>query len=485
LNGAIDKASGRNRSGALAAAILATSALLSGCASIAERSLAGHQGAGIRWAGARGPLTRAQVEAVNRRLAIEAPDADALQRHLAIEQAVSSGPLYTGNEVRVLRDGAETFPAMFAAIRSARQSVLLEYYIFDNVSSEGQSLLDVLEAKRAEGVQVTVLYDAVGSSGTDEAFLAALRDAGVQLLAFNPINPLHAHRRWSINDRDHRKLLVADHRVAIVGGINLSRDYERSAGSSSPGSAPGPAPGPAPGAAAGETVAAPVWRDTDIEITGPSVPALEQLFYAHWHSQGGPRLASEGDPGGTAAAGDQVVHIIGSTPEAPAPAYYATVLSAIRSAERSIWITAAYFVPTHQERRELRAAARRGVDVRLLVPAKSDSGPALALQHAAYGDLLERGVKIYERDSVILHSKSMVVDDVWAIVGSSNFDHRSVLFNDEVDAAVIGRQTAAALEDLFQADLADAHAVDLRAWRHRSLRERCREAFWRLWINLM
>ena len=446
---------GRRR--ALAAVALASVALLSGCASIAERPISAHRVSGIRWSGAKGPLTRAQVAEVTRRL--------------AIEQAVSSGPLYTGNEVRVLKDGAETFPAMFAAIRSARQSVLLEYYIFDNISSDGESLLDVLKARRAEGVEVTVLYDALGSAGTDESFLAALRDAGVQLLAFNPINPLHAHRRWSINDRDHRKLLVADHRTAIVGGINLAKEYERSAGSSSSsGSSGGSSPAASESPAAGDATAAPSWRDTDLEITGPSVVALEQLYFAHWHSQGGPPLAAEGDSSGPVASGDQVVHIIGSTPEAPAPAYYATVLSAIRSAEHSIWITAAYFVPTHQERRELRAAARRGVDVRLLVPAKSDSGPALALQHAAYGDLLEKGVKIYERDSVILHSKSMVVDDAWAIVGSSNFDHRSVLFNDEVDAAVIGRQTAAALRELFQADLADAHAVDLRTWRHRSLR---------------
>jgi cardiolipin synthase A/B len=183
--------------------------------------------------------------------------------------------------------------------------------------------------------------------------------------------------------------------------------------------------------------------------------------------------------------GDEVIRILRSSPSKLKRRYYVTVISAIRNAESSIWITSAYFVPTHQEKAGLMAAARRGIDVRLLLPSHSDSGPALAVQHSHYEDLLRAGVKIYERDDGILHSKTMVIDQVWSIVGSSNFDHRSVLFNDEVDAVVLGKATGAKLAADFMADLQHARAIDIEQWRHRSMLEHMRESFWQLWKTLL
>jgi cardiolipin synthase len=165
--------------------------------------------------------------------------------------------------------------------------------------------------------------------------------------------------------------------------------------------------------------------------------------------------------------------------------YYVTVLSAIRNAEKNIWMTAAYFAPTHREKEDLIHAARRGVDVRLLLPSRSDSSPALHVQHSHYEALLHSGVKIYERDDGILHSKTMVVDGVWSITGSSNFDYRSVLFNDEVDAVVLGEDTGEQLSKLFLDDLANAKAIDLQTWRKRSTLTKLREQFWRLWEKLL
>jgi len=193
------------------------------------------------------------------------------------------------------------------------------------------------------------------------------------------------------------------------------------------------------------------------------------------------------DPPPTAQAeGTEVIHVVGSSPESGfVPRYYATVLSAINAAERSVWLTAAYFVPTHQEKVALARAARRGVDVRLLLPSRNDSPASLAVQRSSYGRLLEAGVKIFERDGVILHSKSMVVDGVWTVIGSSNFDHRSVLFNDEVDAVVLGNATALEMENLFRSDLAQAHTVELTAWRHRPIIERLRELLWRTCATLL
>lgn len=423
--------------------------------------------------GSKGPLNRRQAAAVLERLKREAPDADALTIHLAVEQAVAGSPLTTGNSVVLLKDGAETFPALFAAIRGAQRSLYLEYYIVEDVECDGVHLSDLLLERRAAGVEIAVIYDSIGSSDTPTALFEKLRAGGVRVLAFNPVNPLKRRFRWSINDRDHRKTLIADNRLAIIGGINLATTYES---------------GPSHGGEA-ETARnakpATYWRDTDVEIRGPAVDALAKLYRDHWRSQGGQELSNEMESAGVEPAGKEVVRIIGSTPDAFAPRYYATVLSAINTATRSVWITAAYFVPTRQERKALRAAAARGVDVRLLLPSKSDSVASLAVQHAAYGDMLKAGVKVFERDGVVLHSKTIVVDGVWSVIGSSNFDHRSVLFNDEVDAVILGNATAAAFERLYQEDLESAHAIERARWSRRSLLERVKELFWRASTTLL
>jgi cardiolipin synthase len=294
---------------------------------------------------------------------------------------------------------------------------------------------------------------------------------------YNPLNPLKAKVHYSINDRDHRKMLIADGQLVILGGINLSSSYE-----SAPGSRPSKSAGtrdPAPGQKPQE-----FWRDIDVEISGPILPELEKLFKEHWSAQHGEALGEREAPVHVDSQGQEVVRIIGSSPGQVTSHYYVTVLSAIRNAEQRIWITAAYFVPTHQEKGDLQRAARRGIDVRLLLPSHGDSPPALAIQHSHYSDLLEAGVKIYERDDGILHSKTMVVDSVWAVTGSSNFDHRSVLFNDEVDAVIIGKSTGEQLEKIFQNDVQHAHGVDLAGWRQRSVGEKVREQFWRLWQKM-
>ena len=424
----------------------------------------------IKVFGARGPLSARQSKAVLSRLAAQAPDAGALERHIAVEQVVAESPLFVGNQVRVLRDGEETFPAMFAAIRAAKTYVYLEYYIFEDVSSGGERLSDLLVEKSQAGVHIRVIYDGVGSIETDSAFFDKLRAAGVETIEFNPLNPWKHH--FAFNSRDHRKLLVADGTVAILGGVNLSSTYQS-----------------APSAGSGSTTPQDpqsVWHDTDIEINGPVVPALETLFREHWYEQTGTPLGAETDPEPPPQpVGDEVVRILGSSPSKLKRRYYVTAISAIRNAESSIWITSAYFVPTHQEKLGLVAAARRGVDVRLLLPSHSDSGPALAVQHSHYGDLLKAGVKIYERDDGILHSKTLVIDKVWSIVGSSNFDHRSVLFNDELDAVVLGKETGDKLANDFTTDLQHAQAIDLEQWRHRSELEHLREGFWKLWETLL
>jgi cardiolipin synthase A/B len=430
-------------------------------------------GSQIKVFGTRGPLSARQSKAVLGRLAAEAPDAGALERHLAVEQVVAESPLYIGNQVRILRDGAETFPAMFAAIRAAKNYVYLEYYIFEDVNCDGEMLSDLLVRQSQAGVHIRIIYDGIGSISTDSTFFDKLRGAGVEVIEFNPLNPWKHH--YGFNSRDHRKLLVADGTVAILGGVNLSSTYQSapSGSSNKKGNAT-------------QDDQKDVWHDTDIEIVGPVVPELERVFRDHWREQEGVPLAADTDvelP--SEPVGDEVVRILRSSPSKLKRRYYVTVISAIRNAENSIWITSGYFVPTHQEKVGLMAAARRGIDVRLLLPSHSDSGPALAVQHSHYEDLLRAGVKIYERDDGVLHSKTMVIDQVWSIVGSSNFDHRSVLFNDELDAVVLGKETGAKLAADFMADLQHARAIDMEQWQHRSMLEHVREGFWKLWETLL
>jgi cardiolipin synthase len=448
--------------------------LLASCANVPvfDETLAGtHSPAEIEIMGARGPLSKKQSRAVLSRLAAQAPDAGALERHLAVEQAVAESPLFAGNQVSILRDGSQTFPAMFAAIHGAKHYLYLEYYIFEDVSCNGEQLGDLLIAKAQEGVRIYLIYDGIGSITTPSDFFTRLQAAGIQVVQFNPPNPLHAGGHFALNERDHRKMLIADGTLVIVGGVNLSSTYQ-----SSPGSSAGGSPPPSP---------QDVWHDTDLEISGPVVIQLEKLFQEQWKDQGGADLPATDEAPAPNADGSEVVRIIGSTPKHLKSRYYVTVLSAIRNAEQNIWMTAAYFAPTHREKEDLIHAARRGVDVRLLLPSRSDSSPALHVQHSHYEALLRSGVKIYERNDGILHSKTMVVDGVWSITGSSNFDYRSVLFNDEVDAVVLGKDTGEQLSTLFQSDLQNATPVDLRSWRKRSTLTKLREQFWRLWEKLL
>lgn len=447
--------SANRRSAFLSTLLFCVAVLLGGCAVPSVEAVIDRMPrVPERVVGASGPLSPAQSKAVIQRLGSRS---DLLQRHLAIEQQVAGTPLALGNQTHLLVDGPATFRAMFAAMRGARRNIYLEYYIFENVESDGTRLADLLIDKARAGVEVAVIYDAYGSVDTPQDVFDRLKAAGVTVLEFHPLTDIGA-----INDRDHRKILAVDNRIAIVGGVNLYTVYQ---------------PHPHSRIVASDGNNNPdTWHDTDLEIDGPAAAQLQQVFLTHWGDEQGPRMRPVAEPR-PHAAGSEAVRIIASDHSDTIPRYYATILSAIRNAEKNVWISAAYFVPTEDEMHDMTAAARRGVDVRLLLPGHSDEGMAQAVGRAHYGDLLEAGVHIFEEQDGMLHSKWATIDGVWSVVGSSNFDHRSILFNDEVDAVVLGRETAAQLEGLFGDELAQSKPITLEAWDDRPLGERFREFY--------
>ena len=373
-------------------------------------------------------------------------------------------PFTAGNNVRLLQDGEATYRAMFAAIGAATDHINLESYIIED-DEIGRKLADLLLDKRAQGVQVNLVYDSVGSMDTPKPYFERLAAGGVQVLEFNPINPAKAKRGWRVNNRDHRKLLVVDGRTAFVGGINFSRVHS---GGSHARQRPRGAERPA-------------WRDTHLQIEGPVVHDLQKLFLQTWTRQKGAPLSDAHFFPASQSLGDDRVRAIGSTPDDPHSLIYLALMSAIARSQKHVYLTNAYFVPDPQFVEVLTGAAGRGVDVKLLLPGESDSGLAFHAGRSHYAALLRAGVKIYERRGAFLHAKTATIDGVWSCVGSTNLDWRSFLHNDEIDAAVLGRDFAGQMEAAFAADLQQSDAVDLERWNARAFQFRLQEWAARLW----
>ena len=416
--------------------------------------------------GARGPLSAAQSKAVLDRLRARSPNTDIFARHLAVEESIVGSPLTVGNRVRLLRDGPATYAAMLAAIQGASDHIHMETYIMED-DEVGQLFAAALIAKQRQGVQVNLIRDSVGTIGTPAAFFQQLTDAGVRVLEFNPINPLLARKEWELNQRDHRKLLIVDGKTAFLGGINISSVY--SGGSSKGKSRPRPA----------ERALA--WRDTDMQLQGPVVAELQKLFLDAWASQKGDPLEVRSWFPQPQSVGHDVVRAIGSSPAEPFSLIYATLLSAIGSAESSVQITNAYFAPDPQLLAALKAAVARGVQVTLILPSQTDSWLVFHVGRGYYTELLRAGVKIYERRGRVLHSKTALIDGVWATVGSTNLDWRSFLHNYELNAVVLGTAFGHQVADMFAQDLALSDAITLEQWQHRPIAPRVMEGFARLW----
>lgn len=336
----------------------------------------------------------------------------------------AGAPLVSGNSVKVLRNGSENYPAWEAAIRQARRSIHVEMYIVHR-DSVGRRFVDLLAAKAREGVSVRVIYDWFGCGlGPFFGLFTPLREAGGQVRTFNPPT-LGAVFGWI--RRNHRKLLTVDGEVAFIGGLCIGRAWE-----GSPGRAP--------------------WRDTAVELRGPSVADAERAFAASWALTNGPQdddvwMQPEPSP----ASGNVDVRVIPTEPFTASMFRMDLLVAAM--ARRRLWIADAYFIGHGPFADALVRAARDGVDVRLLLPQGSDVGWTVPMARTLYRSLLHQGVRIYEWTESMMHAKTAVADSRWTRIGSTNLNINSWLGNWELDVAIDNVDVAAVMETHFRDDL--------------------------------
>ncbi|HVG43993.1 MAG TPA: phospholipase D-like domain-containing protein, partial [Longimicrobium sp.] len=357
----------------------------------------------------------------------------------------TGAPLVAGNAVRLLRDAAENYPAWLDAIRSAERTVYFESYIIHE-DAAGAEFAAVLAAKAREGVRVRIAYDWLGGLGkTSGAFWRALRRAGADVRCFNP--PRFTNPAASLH-RDHRKMLSVDGRVAFVTGLCVGRMWTGD-----------PARGIAP------------WRDTGVELRGPAVADVEQAFARIWKSMGPPLPDGERRPReDMPEVGDVLLRVVASEPWTAGMLRLDQLIAS--AARETLWLTDAYFAGMPSYVQALRAAARDGVDVRLLVPGGSDIPILRPLSQAGYRPLLEAGIRVFEWKGPMLHAKTAVADSRWARVGSSNLNLASWLGNYELDVAIENARFAAEMQRQYLTDLENASEIVLTAERRRSPRGR-------------
>jgi cardiolipin synthase A/B len=416
---------------------------------------------------AKGLLSPEKSKAIMERLKRSVDQTDILERQTAVVESVTESPLTKGNKVTLLANGQAAYAAMFKAIQNAGDHINLETFIIED-DEVGRKFSDLLLQKQAEGVQVNLIFDSVGSFSTPAPFFQRMRDAGIQVVEFNPVNPFKAHGHWLLAHPDHRKILIIDGKVAITGGINISSVYSsRLSGRRQVEGTPLP------------------WRDTDVQIEGPAVAEFQKLFFDTWQKQNGPTLSERNYFPVLKEEGNALVRVVGSTPGQSNRITFIVYVSAITFAEHSVHLTNAYFIPDDQILDAFANAARRGVDVKIVLPSTSDSSMALYAARYNYSELLKAGVKLYERRNALLHAKTAVIDSVWSTVGSTNMDFWSFLSDDEVNAVILNREFAIEMENMFAKDIAESDQITWEEWGKRPLFPRMREWFAHLFSHWM
>ncbi len=361
-------------------------------------------------------------------------------------EAYASAPIVGGNSVEILLNGEHSFPAQLALIRSATKTITYEQYFY----ADGPISRDMAEAfaeRCRAGVGVNILLDAFGSIGIPGDYVNEMKDSGCHVAWFRPL-----HRLWpggKVANRNHRRSLVVDGRVAITGGTGISAKWM------------------------GDGRTEDHWRDTDIKIEGPAVTYIQGTFAENWLRTTGMVLGGEAYfPSVPTPKGQAHVQVVRASPAEGDFAIYTAFLLAISSARKSIMVTNPYFVLNDKMTEAILTAVRNGAKVTVLVPGKIDHNLVRTASRADFGPLLKAGVEIYEYKAALLHAKTMVIDGVWATIGSTNLDNTSFALNDEMNVIVYNRAIAERLEEVYREDLRHASKITYEQWAKRGAKER-------------
>jgi cardiolipin synthase A/B len=367
-------------------------------------------------------------------------------------------PVTAGNKLAFYYEGQPAFDEMLAAIRAAKHHVHLEFFIFQ-YDTLGRQFLDLLAEKAKQGIEVRLLYDAMGSRKLGWWKLRKLRGAGGRYSAFLPLSLLR--RRIQVNLRNHRKILVVDGKVAFTGGLNIGDEY------------------------LGKSPRLGHWRDTSMRIEGPAVESLQRTFVEDWDFACGESLDGDAYFQATAKAGDDEVQVIQSGPDQEVKAIREICLAAVFKARKRLWITTPYYVPDQGLRDALCLAGRIGIDVRLLLPFEADHTAVHYASLYYLTDLLDAGVKVYLYTNGFIHSKVWLADGVWASVGTANLDNRSLLLNFEVNCLIYSPREVVELEKQFERDLEQSIRLEPAVFAKRPWGSKVAENFFRLFSPVL
>jgi cardiolipin synthase len=370
-------------------------------------------------------------------------------------EAHTSAPIVGGNRIDVLLNGDETFPVMLRGIKAAKSTITFAQYLFEGGALARQFAEAFAERCRA-GVTANILLDSHGSGNTPADILALMRDAGCHVEFFRPVEVPAIIFPWKLlqyNYRNHRRILVIDGRVGFTGGYGIADTWK------------------------GDGRTAHHWRETNARIEGPAVKFLQAAFAESWLETTAIALGGEGYFPRVTPTGNVPAQVVSSSPAGGSFQNYMLFLLSINSARKSILITNPYFIPDKVMTEALLKAVRRGVRVVVLAPGKIDSRLTYVASRSHYGELLLGGVEIFEYQPALMHAKTMVVDGIWATIGTTNFDNRSFALNEELNLTMYDAALARELETIFHQDLKYSRQIGYEEWASRSVFERLFELF--------
>ena len=370
-------------------------------------------------------------------------------------EAHTGAPITGGNRIDVLLNGDETFPVMLRDIKAARSTITFSQYLYEG-GALGRELAQAFAERCRAGVKGDILLDSHGSGKTPAEIIALMRDAGCHVEFFRRIDPPAVIFPWKLlryNYRSHRRILVIDGRVGFTGGYGISDAWT------------------------GDGRTPEHWRETNARIEGPVVKFLQAAFAESWLEATGIAIGGEGYFPRLEPVGKVPAQIVSSSPAGGSFQNYLLFLLSINSARKSILITNPYFIPDDVMTEALLKAAARGVRVVVLVPGEIDSRLTYTASRSHYGPLLLGRIEIFEYQPALLHAKTMVVDGIWATIGSTNFDNRSFALNLELNLTLHDAALARRLEEIFHEDLKFSKKITYEEWDSRSIFERLFEFF--------